>query len=650
MIHRYCILSLALISCAAFGQTQAPSPEATLQAGTQLVVVDVVVQDKNGRPVHGLKVSDFELTEGKSPQAIHTFEEHSASSVPAKPEPPLKLPPGIFTDYTPVKPNETLNVLLIDALNTPTKDQSFVRDQLQKYVKNAPAGTRLAIFGLTTHLTLLQGFTSDPEILKDAVEHKLLPRSSVLLDDPTGSNANPESLSDQISGQADSSSGAMAASLTQIAANLADFEARTASFQTMLRVQYTLDAFNALAHYLGAFQGRKNLIWFSGSFPITILPDPDSKSDPFAGVDSKSEEFQQTSALLSRAQVAVYPVDARGLMTNPAFDAASAGPGVRNPRAFASQLNKFTSSQADEHGTMSELANDTGGHAFFNTNGLADAVAKAIAAGSNYYTLSYIPSDRRQNGDFRSIHVALSPSAPQAATLSYRRGYFAGDVRHATAATSAAATPPSAAAGAANTPQQSAIRRADSAYATAALARGAPTPQDILFKVRVAPEIKGTELEILTSNQPDPSLRFLGPFRRYAIDYVTLPQEIVTTLQPDGKRTGTVEFLALLYDVDGKLLNATAKNLALNLPPDTYSRFLHSSINLRLDISVPARKDTYLRLAIHDVPANRFGVVELPAASVANLPVVSPPTAPSTAPPAAPAPSTPPAGTAPPPR
>lgn len=646
MVQRHTVFALTLLSCAAFGQTS-PPPATVLQAGTKLVIVDVVVQDKDGHPVHGLKVSDFQLTEGKTPQVIHTFEEHSASTAPSKPEPPIKLPPGIFTDYTPVKPNETLNVLLLDALNTPTKDQSFVRDQLQKYVKNAPAGTHLAIFGLTTHLTLLQGFTSDPEILKDAVEHKLVPRGSVLLDDPTGTNANAESLSDQMSDQADSSSGVMAASLTQIAANLADFEAQTTSFQTMLRVQYTLDAFNALAHYLSAFQGRKNLIWFSGSFPITILPDPDSKSNPFAGVDSKSEEFQQTSALLSRAQIAVYPIDARGLMVNPAFDASASGTNSRNPRAFATQVNKFSNSQADEHSTMSELANDTGGHAFFNTNGLADAVAKAIAAGSNYYTLSYIPSDRRQDGGFRSIHMALGASAPQAVTLSYRRGYFADDA-HNTG--TVAAAPPTNATGPANAPQQSSVRRAAAAYAYAAMARGAPTPQEILFKVRVAPEIKGTELEILPSNRPDPSLRFSGPFRRYAIDYVTLPQELVTTLQPDGKRTGTIEFLALLYDVDGKLLNTAGKTVELHLSPESYTRFVHSSINLHLDVSVPTAKETYLRIAIHDISSNHFGVVELPATSVANLPVVSPPTAPSTPPPTAPAPSTPPATGAPPPR
>ncbi len=50
-----------------------------------------------------------------------------------------KLPAGTFTDYSPVPPDDTLNILLLDALNTPTKDQSYVRNRLQEYVNHANA-------------------------------------------------------------------------------------------------------------------------------------------------------------------------------------------------------------------------------------------------------------------------------------------------------------------------------------------------------------------------------------------------------------------------------------------------------------------------------------------------------------------------------
>ena len=133
------LILAALYTAAATAQTTpAPTgPITTLQANTQLVVVDVVVQDKDGHPVHGLKAEDFHLTEGKTLQTLRHFEEHS-TLIPAAQGPQLPpMPPGTFTDYTPVAPNDTLNILLLDALNTPTKDQGYVRDQLQQYAITA---------------------------------------------------------------------------------------------------------------------------------------------------------------------------------------------------------------------------------------------------------------------------------------------------------------------------------------------------------------------------------------------------------------------------------------------------------------------------------------------------------------------------------
>ena len=125
----------------------APVTAETLHTSTQLVIVDVVVEDRAGHPIHGLTRQNFVLTEQRKPQTIRNFEEHSAAS-DKKPGPPIPpMPPGIFTDYTPVAPDSTLNILLIDALNTPMKDQMFVRQQLLDYIKHesrAPTWRSLA--------------------------------------------------------------------------------------------------------------------------------------------------------------------------------------------------------------------------------------------------------------------------------------------------------------------------------------------------------------------------------------------------------------------------------------------------------------------------------------------------------------------------
>lgn len=441
---------------------------ATLTTGTQLVVVDVTVLDRDGHPVHGLKASDFMLEEGRKPQVIRHFDEHSDAqlAVAALPRLPA-MPPGTFTDFEVVPASTTLNVLLLDALNTPMTDQSYVRDQLKQYVKHAQPGTRVAIFGLTQRLSLLQGFSSDPEILKAAVEHKLLPRASVLLDDPAGTGVTATNLSDTLSDAGASAS---------VVASLQQFEAQTASFQTQLRTRYTIDAFKDLGRYLAQFPGRKNLIWFSGSFPLAIFPDPDL-DDPFAAQLDSSGDLREAANLLNRARVAVYPVDARGLQTNPVFSAANPGSGyARSPTRLSRDINKFNETNTQEHFAMEQIAEDTGGHAFYNTNDLAAAVTKSITAGGNFYTLTYSPSERKTNGEYRNIKVQLQ-GQPVAlgAKLSYRHGYYADNVKEQLAGASssivaATAAPPAA------------INASQPSYRASSMQRGAPTLSEILFK------------------------------------------------------------------------------------------------------------------------------------------------------------------------
>jgi len=606
-------------------ETTAPPPNAqstVLHASTQLVVVDVSVEDRDGHPIRGLKPENFHLTEGKVAQTIRHFEEHSElAPVAHGPELP-QLPAGTFTDYTPVAANGTLNILLLDALNTPMADQSFVRSQLQQYVKHADPGTRIAIFGLANRLILLQGFTSDPATLKDVVEHKLMPRSSSLLDDPTGTGGGQENPSDLV----DSTMAGLGAA--ELVANMQQFEAEMANMQTQLRMQYTLDAFNTLGHYLAAFPGRKNLIWFSGSFPVNILPDP-SLTNPFAAAHLNEQEYRETTNLLTKAQVAIYPIDSRGLKVPPMYNAAGSGrSNASTPQKFAAAVSAFNSSQVAEHSTMDVLASETGGKAYFNTNDLANAVGHAIDAGSNYYSLTYSPTDRKRDGSYREIRVDLSGAgASPNSQLSYRRGYYADDGDHHHSGSETATT----------SEEENSIEGRAAAYKRAAMSRGAPTPQDLLFKVRVLPASTTTENAVAPGNSLDTSVSSKGPFRRYEVDYVALPSELALSLQPDGRREGEVEFLVYVFDVDGKLLNATGKTVSLNLLPATYAKLMKSAIECHLEISAPNRTETFLRVGVRDVPSNRFGVIEVPTASVSYLPpAVYPASLPASKPPFAP--------------
>ncbi len=406
------------------GQSAAAPPPVSLHSEADLVLVDVVITDSARNPVHGLKAADLTLLENGHEQIIKTLEEHKFA--PAATLPPLpKLSPGVFTNYTPTPGSGSLNILLLDSLNTPMADQTFSHDQVLKYLNEARPGTRMAIFGLTTHLRLLQGFTSDPDLLRAVMNGKQdrskgspLMNNAVAGDSP-GADDTLVDLATETLGNSPTE--------RKVLANLQQFQAEQQSTLIELRARYTLDAFNQLGRYLSGLPGRKNLIWFSGSFPINIQPDGDLEY-PFNVVASAEDEFRETTDLFARSHVAVYPIDARGLMISPVNSVANSGNSLaRSASVYGKADAKFLVQTADEHSTMERIAEATGGEAFVNTNGLTQAVEKEQSMPVPITTRS-APRPPIANGR-ASIGRFKSRLNRPGLTLAYRRGYYADDPR-----------------------------------------------------------------------------------------------------------------------------------------------------------------------------------------------------------------------------
>jgi VWFA-related protein len=292
-----------------------------LHAEAHLVPVDVIVRDPSGKVVHGLKREDFVVTENGHDEMIRYFDEITSTSANARGPALPAMPAGTFSDYSAVPDGGALNVLLLDSFNTSLADQSYVHDQLRQFVKKVQPGTRIAVFGLSKHLLMLQGFSSDPAVFKKVVEHRCKINGSTLLDDSLGAGGTPNSGADLAASAVAAQPDLGGAQIAAVASNLQQFQSNQNAASLGLRVQYTLDAFNSLGHFLSAFPGRKNVIWFSGSFPINVLPDP-TLDEGLHGMEGNDEEFRATAALLSRSQVAVYPVDARGLTVDPSLSSA----------------------------------------------------------------------------------------------------------------------------------------------------------------------------------------------------------------------------------------------------------------------------------------------------------------------------------------
>jgi hypothetical protein len=323
-------------------------------------------------------------------------------------------------------------------------------------------------------------------------------------------------------------------------------------------------------------------------------------------------ELAATAQVFTNAQVSIYPIDARGLMTDPTLNPANNSRNLTaaNSRGMRDDINAFSTSQIQEHGTMEDLAGATGGKAFYNTNGIAQAVQEAISIGSNYYTVSYSPSDHNWNGAFRPIHVKLV-DAPDNLTLTYRPGYYATAPRQPRKVDAAALVAGTDTATGSHTEQL---------YSRTALTRGAPTPADVLFKVRVLPASKELETKLAPGNTLDPASPSKGPFHRYDVDFALEPTELTLTQEPNGYHTGQVKFTVYVYDRDGHLLVAAHRGYNLNLKPEFYAQFIKAKVQNHMEISVPEHTEAYLRVAVEDIPSDRFGVVEVAAASVNGLP------------------------------
>jgi VWFA-related protein len=589
------LLALPLCSGLAFAQAAsalqnaAPAASPAAQSGAPVfraqartVVVDVVVTGPNGKPVTGLTKNDFSVLENKKPQTVAFFEPHAAAettaAAPAQTLPPM--PPGVFTNYPVAPPRDAINVLLLDALNTPIKDQMYVRQQMIAYLKKLPPGARIAIFTLASRLRIVQGFTSDSSALLavlDGKKKQAMPQQSILLN-----SADQMDTLSSMGGQT-----AMAQSAMQ------QFNSDTESFQQDLRVRITLQALEEIGRYLSAVPGRKNLIWFSGSFPLNIDADPDAAS-PFEAMRSYGEEVQQAADMLSVGQIAIYPIDARGLEAPPMYSASNRGSQyVNNPAAFGKHLMKFSSRNAAEHATMQLIADETGGKAIYNTNDLKGALAQVVENGSNYYTLAYTPTDTKWDGQFRHIKILMDKSGY---TLQYRQGYYADDPdarrQHATVAPATAS-------------QDQFI---------ALTQHGLPDFSQIIYKAHLYP----------AKMQPPPGAGIASnagiagnaktlkpPLTRYVVDYAAMTRGIPFMQTPDGLRHGALRFAVVAFDRDGKVVNAVSEDVQLNLKPQTYDLYSQVGLQYSQQIDLPPGP-LFLRTAIYDIATGRIGTYELP--------------------------------------
>jgi VWFA-related protein len=579
-----------LLAFSLHSQTATPdsgNSVATIKSKVRLVLVDVVVTNGKGDAVTGLQKQDFEVLEDGKPQTISTFEEHHGAPPTQIKVPPL--PPNVYTNFPVTQTADSVNVLLLDALNTPSRDQSYVHSQMIRYVKTIPPGTRVAIFTLASRLRMLQGVTTDSsELLAVLNSAQAGPQKSALL--PSNAEADADQRMIDFMEENSSAPSSAPATLAMAAVDpinaMKQFLADTAVIQTEQRIGITLQALQQLARYLSSVPGRKNIIWFSGSFPAGVLPNSDLV-DPFTSADTFQEDIRKTTDLLTAGQVALYPIAAEGLASDAVYEAnakeIAEKRGQLQLRDQMRQMQTGSVGRDSNHNVMDQLAKDTGGQAFYNTNGLNDALTRVVNNGTRYYSLAYTPSNSTMDGKYRRIQVKLLKGKD---SLAYRRGYYADDLQTVLAAG----------------------QKPDTDPLLMLMGRNLPDYSQILYKIKVVPSNPqpAPDAPRIGSN---PDLK--GPFTRYGVDFAILPQDLKLDPTPDGGRHGNIEIVLLAYDREGKPLNFVVTKGDVNLDAKLYENVQKVGLQIHKEIDVP-QQYIYLRTGIYDLKSNTAGTLGVP--------------------------------------
>jgi VWFA-related protein len=398
-----------------------------------MVLVDAVVTDKQGKAIMGLRPEDFVVEENGKAQKIVSLTTPAENTPVSKPPLPL----SIYSNRPEYRsPGGPITVMLLDALNTPFTNQGYARRQMLAFVQEQFKPTdRMAVFALTGPLIALQDLTSDPQVLYAALQ-KYKPQSQEFAnsDRPATSGASGTPTAGSVVTSLDASTpplvdnsaslgirgGGSSAGFSGAQAALEAFEGAQVAYAKDQRAIMTLSALGSLARILGGLPGRKNLIWVTGELPFSFIPEDRVMTDEELAEDlpsmntrrvgehaagnyaatfraSHADEIREVAGRLASAQVAVYPVDARGLSI---------------------------STEIDSQETMREMARETGGRAYVNQNEIRVGVERAFADETAAYSLGYYPDNKKYDSKYRSIKVKVKKDGVE---VQSRRGYFAID-------------------------------------------------------------------------------------------------------------------------------------------------------------------------------------------------------------------------------
>lgn len=510
-----------------------------LRVETRLVQIGVIVRDKSGG-VANLTKDDFTVLDRGKPRAVSVFSAEAGGGA-AEPAQPLLLPRNTFSDLPQYNPGTlgSVTVVLLDNLNTlygsaPSnyerppdwvEDHALVnaKNHLLEFIQHLDPRDRVAIYGLRESLHVLCDFTNDRNRLL-AVVNRYDPRS--ITNRETG---QPGASETPVPGRYFNDTSTSSAQ-------------EEAAMMNGDRAEMTMEALREIAGHLSHIPGRKNLVWLTANITISA---------------------SALASILSRAQIAAYPVDGRGLLS------WSMVAGLRDqPDGDTVRLGTDNLPQSPEPvgiGTMRDLAEMTGGEAFVNTNDLTGAIRKAVEDSAATYTLGFYLESASVDGKFHELKVTVKRPG---LTVRAPKGYFA--YRDTS--------------GMKDENRRNRIAAVDSPVESSAIA--------------VTAQIERT-------SPPPDALRILGSIDMNHVH-----------LAPAGSvREGAVDVAVVEQDQTGRILRETVNRIPLKMTPEGYARALKTGVRFQKSVE-PVAGTVTLRILVQDPSTSAVGSLIIPLSEI----------------------------------
>lgn len=414
------VILLATITSPSTGQQNNPThqQEEKVRLGAQLVQLDVVVTDRSGKIVRGLKRDDFQVLEDGKPQEVGFFGAESYDQEIALAE---------ATDYRSAPKSAALRLsasapygrniaLVIDNLHMSQESVSRLKPQLTRFVEDEMQPADLVALVTTAGgLGFLQQFTNDRTVLRAAIQRI----NSYTL---TSSGAERPPISEYQAGLIDQGNPALLEWAVEetihdrgmesmpmakdLGKQMVVTRVRKILAEASHYVKDSLLTLGSVIQELKILTGRKIVIFASDGF-----------IDPGQGTLVQTPEMLKVVDAATRAGVAIYSIDSRGLTSG---EAPASEPG--NASRSGSQFALISDDSQKRREPLMDLAEETGGIAVSNSNDLRFALQRVAADNSFYYVLSYYPKNQKADGKWRTISVKVRDRDDL--TVRTRKGYL----------------------------------------------------------------------------------------------------------------------------------------------------------------------------------------------------------------------------------